>query len=224
MTQNALINLPFKIKLFLLVFSLAAPIYQAVGETNEKWVEINEEDGIKVFSRDVKGSSLVAFRGETEFEEPMEKIMWVLKDGKRRGEWIELYLKGRTLEERGPFEEVIYQAVDSPWPVNDRDMIFLSKAYRLKEDTVQIEMKSIDYPNGPETVGVRMTLHFSKYVFKKLKNGGTHVTLEILSDPMGWIPKWVVNMVQKNYPVKLFKALKKQVKKPFVKSHPMPQK
>ena len=146
MTRDILMGRPtFRIRLFFFIVCMGlTTFFQPRGEAKEKWHQINEEDGIKVYSRDVQGSSLVAFKGETEFEEPMEKIMWVLKDGKRRGEWIELYLKGSTLENRGPFEEVIYQAVDSPWPVSDRDMIFLSKAYRLKDGNVQIEMKSID--------------------------------------------------------------------------------
>jgi hypothetical protein len=49
------------------------------------------------------------------------------------------------------------------------------------------------------------------------------VTLEIHSDPKGWIPKWIVNMVQRTYPIKLFKALKKQLKKSFVGKSPLPE-
>ena len=187
------------------------------------WVKINEEDGVVVFEKDVKGSSLVAFKGVTTFDEPMEKILWVLKDDANKKDWIEMYLKGYTLEKRGPFERVIYQAVDSPWPVNDRDMVYVSKAYRKGVNEIQISMESIDHPDSPPTVGVRMLLNFSNYNFKKLENGKTQVTLEIHSDPKGWIPKWIVNMVQRTYPIKLFKALKKQLKKSFVGKSPLPE-
>ena len=120
-------------------------------------------------------------------------------------------------------EYVNYQAVTAPWPVSNRDMIYLWKANRLSNGDIQIELKSVDYPDGPDTVGVRMKLHFSRFILNKKPNGGTRVTLEILSDPMGLIPKWVVNMIQKNYPVKFFRALKKQVKKPFVKKGALPK-
>ena len=33
------------------------------GGTKEKWTMVNEEDGIKVYSRDVSDSSLAAFKG-----------------------------------------------------------------------------------------------------------------------------------------------------------------
>ena len=221
-TANGRAYLSQVISFFLVLFIAQTPLFMGGAKASEKWIKINDEEGVKVFSRDVKGTPLVAFRGVTDFDEPMEKIMWVLKDEKRRKDWVARYLKGATLEKRGPFEQVNYQAVTAPWPVSNRDMIYLWKANRLSSGDVQIELKSIDYPNGPDTVGVRMKLHFSRFILNKRPNGGTRVTLEILSDPMGWIPKWVVNMIQKNYPVKFFRALKKQVKKPFVKKGALP--
>ena len=219
---NRRANLSKIMSIFIALFIGQTLFYISGAKASEKWIKINDEEGVEVFSRDVKGTPLVAFRGVTDFDEPMEKIMWVLKDEKRRKDWVARYLKGATLEKRGPFEQVNYQAVTAPWPVSNRDMIYLWKANRLSSGDIQIELKSIDYPNGPETVGVRMKLHFSRFILNKRPNGGTRVTLEILSDPMGWIPKWVVNMIQKNYPVKFFRALKKQVKKPFVKKGALP--
>ena len=221
-TGNRRAYLSQVMSIFIVLFIAQTLLYISGAKASEKWIKINDEEGVEVFSRDVKGTPLVAFRGVTDFDEPMEKIMWVLKDEKRRKDWVARYLKGATLEKRGPFEQVNYQAVTAPWPVSNRDMIYLWKANRLKSGDVQIELKSIDYPNGPDTVGVRMKLHFSRFILNKRPNGGTRVTLEILSDPMGWIPKWVVNMIQKNYPVKFFRALKKQVKKPFVKKGALP--
>ena len=224
MKFSNLVDHSFRIlNVFFLLVMVQMTLSMEKGRAGEKWEKINNEDGVEVFSKDVKGTPLVAFKGITDFDEPMEKIMWVLKDDKRRKDWVARYLKGSTLEKRGPFEYVNYQAVTAPWPVSNRDMIFLWKANRLSNGDVQIELKSVDYPNGPETVGVRMKLHFSRFILNKKPDGGTRVTLEILSDPMGLIPKWVVNMIQKNYPVKFFKALKKQVKKPFVKKGELPK-
>ena len=45
----------------------------------------------------------------------------------------------------------------------------------LSNGDVQIELKSVDYPNGPETVGVRMKLHFSRFILNKKPDGGTRV-------------------------------------------------
>ena len=187
------------------------------------WVKINEEEGVSVYEKNVTGSNLVAFKGVTVFDDPIEKILWVLKDVEHRKDWIQWFLKGDTLEKRGPFQQVIYQAIDSPWPVSDRDMVFLSTASKRPNGNIQIDMKSIEFEGAPKTVGVRIQLNFSKYVFRPLKDGKTEVTLEIHTDPKGWIPKWLVNIVQRKYPIKLFVALKKQVKKSFVGRAPLPQ-
>ena len=60
------------------------------GRAGEKWEKINNEDGVEVFSKDIKDAlstlkeSLILL---------MEKIMWVLKDDKRRKDWVARYLK-----------------------------------------------------------------------------------------------------------------------------------
>src|SRR4051794_15025120 len=54
------------------------------------WEPVQEADGIAVFRRDVPGSPLVAFKGETTIEAPVEKVLWVLVDNEHKTEWVDM--------------------------------------------------------------------------------------------------------------------------------------
>jgi hypothetical protein len=49
------------------------------------------------------------------------------------------------------------------------------------------------------------------------KTKGTLVVAEVVVDPRGSVPKFIVNMVQKSWPHKTLTALRKQVAKPDIK-------
>lgn len=51
----------------------------------------------------------------------------------------------------------------------------------------------------------------------------TRIILETLGDPKGWIPTWLVNKTQKNWPLETLKNLKVQVKKPYYSLYPLPK-
>ena len=84
-------------------------------------------------------------------------------------------------------------------------------------------MNSLDWPNGPKTVGVRAELKKSLYTLTPMGANMTKVEVEILSDPKGLIPKWLVNLIQKSWPHKTLMAIKAQVEKPFVKPIALPK-
>ena len=62
-----------------------------------------------------------------------------------------------------------------------------------------------------------MSLLEGRWFLRKTETGKTHLVLEILMDPKGALPTWFVNMVQRDYPVGMLKALAKQALRSDVK-------
>ena len=83
--------------------------------------------------------------------------------------------------------------------------------------TAVLEIKSVTHPKAPKTVGVRGELTYCHYILKRAGNK-TIVDVAVALDPKGSLPGWVVNLVQKSWPMKTLKGLRNQVKKPFVKT------
>lgn len=185
------------------------------------WKEIDDDEGIKVFKQEVPGSSIFAFRGVTVINAPIEKVLWVVADNKHRKDWVDRLKQSTVLEQRGPFEFVVYQHFGAPAIVSDRDFVFEAKAYMRKDGAARLDIKSVTHPKAPKTAGVRGHLKHSSYTLKP-KGRMTEVDVTVHMDPRGSIPNWLVNMIQKSWPKNTLTGLSKQVKKSFVGNFPLP--
>lgn len=199
------------------VFSIASNVFAL----DKSWEQIDDSDGIKVWRKDIPNSPVKAFRGETIIDSSVSKIAWVLADNKHRKDWVDRLEKVIGLEKKSADKAVVYQSFDLPFPISDRDMIIQGTfVIDNKNQKVYLNLKSVEHSKAPETIGVRAKLHHSKYVLTPIDGGKrTKVEVEILTDPKGLLPKWLVNIIQKKWPYKTLTGLKNQVKKPFVKDY-----
>jgi hypothetical protein len=182
------------------------------------WEKIDEADGVKVFSKELPNSPLVAFRGEALIPAPLEKLLWVLADNQHRTDWVDRLEKSVVLEKVSDYEFVLYQHFGLPFPISDRDYVYRGRAVRGKDGAVILLMQSESHSKAPkESAGVRANLIRSKYVLIPQGKDSTKVVVEIHTDPRGMIPTWLVNLIQESWPMKTLTALRAQVTKPYVK-------
>jgi len=186
------------------------------------WKQVSDNNGITVYKAKIPGSKLVGFRGETSIYASAEKLMHILVDNNHRKDWVDRLKTSTVLETVSPYEYVIYQEFKLPWPLKNRDFVYRGKATRHKNGRVVLVMKSEIHPKAPKTVGVRAELINSKYTITPIGKYKSKLEVEIMSDPKGAIPKWLVNLIQKKWPYKTLMAIKSQVEKTYVKEHPLP--
>ena len=187
------------------------------------WKQIDETEGIKVYSKNVEGSDLVAFMGKGVIDAPLEKVLWVLTDHEHFKEWTDLLYISRRLEKISSREYVMYQAYDLPLFISNRDYVYHATA-ELVPDTggVILHMASVDHPEAPDTVGVRADLIGSAYTLEPIDENHSHLTVAIHTDPKGLIPTWLVNLIQRSWPAQTLLGVRNQMDKPHVKSRPIP--
>lgn len=188
------------------------------------WEKVKEEHGIKVYSKLVEGTDLVGFRGETYVYAPADKVLWVLMDNKYRKNWVDRLLHSEVLDRVSNKKFIVYQVFKLPWPLQNRDFVYqgiLTKNKRLK--SIDLVLNSVEHKLAPETVGVRAEITRSLYRVVPMGKFKTKLEVEILSDPKGWIPTFVVNLIQKNWPYKTLSAVKKEVEMPYVGKYPLPK-
>jgi hypothetical protein len=185
------------------------------------WELVSEKDGIKVYRKEVPGSPLVAFKGVRIMPVPITKVAQVIldEDTEKKKLWIDMIMDFRIVE-KGPYESITYSAYDLPWPLTDRDYVVHS---HLKIDNeanqILINLKSVEHPKAPKTIGVRAQLVHSLYKLVPRPDRSTEVTVEIQTDPKGDLPKWLVNLVQKGWPANTLKKMEMQAVRPETKEH-----
>jgi hypothetical protein len=192
----------------------------------QKWVQVAQSDGVTVYSKEMPGTDYLAFKGIVVVDAPIQKVLYVIVDNDHKKDWVKSLKTTTVLQKIDEYEAVVYQAYELPWYVSDRDFVIRGKV-TMNHSTgiIYVSAKSEVHPKAPKTVGVRAELIRSHFTLIPVANGSkTRVELETLGSPKGWIPDWLVNMIQKEWPVNSLSALRNQLKKPHVKAYPLPPK
>jgi START domain-containing protein len=214
-----------RIVLFLLLALSVVPLaFADTALTDDGWIKVKSIDGITIYRKKIEGSSIVAFRGETVIDAPIAKVAQVLSDTSRKREWVDRCLEAQNIRVFSPLERIEYNKTDSPWPVADRDFLFRVKTEFDKEQKqLIIRFESVEDPAKPDVPDtVRGRLYDSRYVLTSLDDGmRTRILVQIQADPKGEVPKWIVNLVQRDWPRQTLLGIERQVAKPDVPEHPL---
>jgi hypothetical protein len=204
-----------------MILCVAALSMLAVTPPNLSWEIVRESDGITVYRSKVEGTSVVAFKGEGRVDVALLKVAQVIIDPSRGTEWVDSLVESRKVREISELEFIEYDRFAMPFIIKDRD--FVSRVTVTPDPAAQdirIEYVSVDDAMPPTKKNVRGNLVYSVFHLKPEGDNATRVEAEILCDPKGSLPKWLVNLFQKSWPVKTLQALRKQAARPDVTPHP----
>lgn len=194
-----------------------------------RWVKVSSKGGVLVHKMKVPGSKLFAFRGEMVADIHIAKLITILITPKYRKKWIDRYHSSGRIAMPSKIERIYWIRFDFPWPAWDRDFVMYTRAVPdLKRRIFTALIKSIKHKKRPKNkCCVRAEAIRTYYQFKALKQkkgGGpkTRIIVEVHTDPKGWLPKWIINNAQKNWPRKTLRNLVKTARN--AKKYPLMRK
>jgi len=186
------------------------------------WEKFGDEDGIAVFRREVPGSAVIALRGEGVVDAPILRVASVLVDTSRSTEWIDRLQEVKVVRSLSDDEQIHWTHIHTPPVIKDRDFVFSIKlSLDPPNKTLSLNYHSVYDSGAPKTDYVRGEFKFGTFTLTSIEGGKkTRVLAEVLADPKGSVAKWIVNMVQKDWPHNTFMSLRRQVAKPDIKDQP----
>lgn len=185
----------------------------------EKWESLGLIDGVHVSRKSSPNSNLFTFRGEITTDLPLDVLMSVFSDPKERKHWVDRY-KDHITFEKTELSETYWIRFSLPPLVSDRDYI-LKTAAKINEEKgeISVHIKSVEHKSDPKDCCVRAQVKRTYYQFTALSATQSRLIVEVNTDPKGWLPKWLVNAIQKKWPSKTLNGLIKRAKK-VGRSHP----
>ncbi|HWZ88668.1 MAG TPA: START domain-containing protein, partial [Polyangiaceae bacterium] len=150
------------------------------------------------------------------------RVASVLVDTSRAHEWVDSVAETRTLRKLSDTEYVQWNHVTTPWVLKDRDFVFSTKL-ELNPQALQVALNyhSVTDPAAPKTNYIRGQFIYGKFELTSVDGGKkTRVLAELLCDPKGSVAKWMVNLVQKDWPHSTLTRLRRQVAKKDVVDSP----
>ena len=191
------------------VYLMTLGLYAKENGKRLYWEKVKTESRVTIYK--AKVTNQVAFRGVGQIQGSPEKLISVIENPTGWKNWIENLKFGKLIEEVSPSHKIFYQAIRSPFPISDRDVVFESKTYRDSPDMFRIEMRSVVHPKVPKSIGVRVNILFTRYHIEKIDENTMNVTFETLSNPGGTLPGFMVNWASANYPITLFEGLRREL-------------
>ncbi|HNW70024.1 MAG TPA: START domain-containing protein [Bacteroidales bacterium] len=183
---------------------------------SQDWKLKKDSDGIKVYTRDVKGSSIQEFRGEVVAKSNLSTILYVIDNIADYPKWMYKCSYAERLKKINEASGYAYSVLDQSWPVTDRDACTF---YYVTQDSnslvVTINIKGVcNYiPEKPDRV--RMPSIKGSWQLIPVSKGVTKIVYQIHSEAGGEVPAALVNMFVTNTPYYNLLNLKKIVESPL---------
>jgi len=178
------------------------------------WELVRKDSDLALYEKEMPGSDIVAFKFDGELNAPLDRVATVILDYRRTPEWVDHLEESRMLRKVGPTEFVEYTHIGTPFVMKDRDFVLRVKVELSRLDRkLVITNESTEDPAAPDHGYVRGNLVGSTFVLSAIDAEHTRLTGEINADPMGSVPKWIVNLFQKQWPRTTFDHIQAQLKK-----------
>ena len=190
-------------------------IFPAFTDEQSMWEKINEEEDIQVFIKNIPDNPIIAVKGVTVFDANILKIAGIIKNNSRFKEWVPRLLKVNSINEFSPYEWTEYILLNSPWPLNDRELL-LKKTMEIDENGKHISFNfhTIKSPLKPENnIYIRAEISEGSFILTSINENQTRIDVTTHVDLKGMIPDWIINYIQKFWPLRALKALKEQAEK-----------
>ena len=148
---------------------------------------------IKVYSSKIRGSQVLGFKAETEFEVPFRKLISLFHDFGSYSRWVHQLSEVEVLHRNEELEYVVRQVINTPWPIQKREMIVRTSLHASEEGALALTMIGApDYlPSKPDFHRVRES--WGVWILMPVSGGKVHVTFVMHLNPGKDIPPAVSN-------------------------------
>jgi hypothetical protein len=198
------------------LFSLAGVGARAANQGDQPWNVIEDDEGIRVYEREIPGQELPGFRAETVMNAPIESIGFELQNYKHHTEWMDSCIASFLVKHLGNQHVIDYNRTHAPWPVWDRDVVLDSRwTISVDKRLLVVTFENTDPSLVPLPAHtVRMPRLKGSYRMWKMAAAKTKVVYQVEADPGGSIPTWVAKRVSRDLPFNTLRSLRKRVSAP----------
>jgi hypothetical protein len=188
----------------------------------KEWKEISNDNGIKVYAANIPGKQIVALKGEIEINAPLDVIATFFYDSSKKHLWIAKLIQIKNLRKPSQYSMVEYYQIETPFFLRNRDFVYKG-SISLSDDKTRVNVKLgsvIDSKAPARKKIVRAELVYGEYIAEKITENKTKLTVVMMADPKGSIPKWVVNLYQKSWPRKTLDKIREIAEDKLMPVHP----
>lgn len=178
----------------------------------QDWTLAKNEDGIKVYTRVVEGSSFKEFKGETQIQSTLANFVALLRDVPNFHLFFDSAMEPKLLKREGDTIQIHYLQTKAPWPVSNRDGIYqYLYRYNKKEKELFVGLKALPTYSKKEDGFIRIPKATGFWKAKQVTPTQLKIVYQLLPYPGGSIPAWLANTGAVDLPFNTLTNLKKRI-------------
>jgi len=172
----------------------------------------NKDLGILVYTRDVEGSSIKEYKGETTLKSTLKGVVGLMNDIENRPNWLYNLKSNRVLEKSSDKESIVHSISKAGPFMQDRDSIIRSVLAQDPESkVVTITLENLPDYIEPIEKTVRIPAIKGQWTFTPGDAGVVHVSYHIHANPGGSVPRNLVNRFIVKSPLATLAGMHEQV-------------
>ncbi len=183
------------------------------------WELEKEDDGIMAYTRSRPGIKFKEYKVHMEMEATLSQAMSLFKDFPVHHKLFPGTEGIKVMMDEGD-HYVTYVKFDLPFPARDRDAIFnnvLTFDQRTKTLTTSVTCLDDEYETDPDLIQIKFCE--GSWIFEDIGNGMLKVTNQLIVDPAGFAPAFIVNSKTVDDPIKTFKSLRVMIDNDKYRGH-----
>jgi len=179
-----------------------------------EWELEKDTEGIKAYTRSRPGIKFKEYKVEMTIDATHAEILALFQDYDKYPD-IFPGTEGVKVLHQKEDHYVTYIKFDIPFPARDRDALFDNKlTYNASQKLLHIDVSCLtdEYETNPKLI--QITFCDGMWEFKDIGNGKVKIRHQLIVDPGGSAPAWIVNSKTVDDPIKTCKALRELVNDP----------
>ncbi len=201
-----------RIIIWIAVLMAGCSVAQEVQPEPQPWKLAQDKNGIQIYTRPIEGNDLIEFKGITLIETSITSLLALIRDVEATPQWVANCTTSKVLERINDHETVTLSFSDAPWPVMDREAV-VHNVITIDPNTSVVTVRQTgkpDYIEAKEKV-IRVQRLEGFWQFTPKQEGQVEVVYQLLSDPSGDLPAWLVNSSIISQPYETLRDMKKIV-------------
>lgn len=187
-------------------YAIALLAFSSFHSQAQDWSLEVDKENIKVYTREVEGSSMDEFKAITTLNFPLSKVFETLKDASVLSEWSKNTSHCEVVEAKANVQ-YRYSISDAPFPIDDRDS-YVKFTYTESANRVRIDIEAVPEYGPKKEDYVRVTESKGYYLLEKLADNQTRITYQLHAEPGGSVPGWLANSASTDIPFNALTGLK----------------
>ncbi|OBP15873.1 hypothetical protein A5320_00020 [Rheinheimera sp. SA_1] len=180
------------------------------------WRLYRKSEQFEMSYRDTKtdGRPVLEIKAQFVFKGRMSAFLQVLRDTEHAGQWLDSTHSVKIIASPSPFEDWVHTIFDTPWPLQQRDMVTCSTWKQHIDYSIEMIVIACDDKWPVATNTVRIKQINARWLLQSLPDHLVHVTYIGAADAGGGLPRWLSDRVVIASSLRSFRALQQQLSQP----------